>query len=316
MAASSSPAASAKPTGTKVVVSYSELSPADVQMWIAQKAGYFAKNGLNVDMRFIASSTGVAAIISGGTRIAQLGGSEAVAADVGGAHLVITATLTPVFPYTFLVAPNIKTKQDLLGKKVGVSKVGSSSDTALRAALSKEGIVPNKDVSVVSVGSRAAQTAAALSGGVQGELSHPPDSLTLESHGWHVLFDLTSLGLQAANNTVVANKSWLDSHRSVMQKYIDSIVEAEARAKADRAYTYGVLRQYLKAKSQKALQESYDFYVGKALPVLPYPKASQFTTVIEQLSQRNAKAKGFNVAPLLDPSFVQSAASRGLDKLP
>jgi NitT/TauT family transport system substrate-binding protein len=320
-AASAKPAASgsaaAKPASsglTKIIASYSEISAADLQAWIAQDGGYFEKNGLDVDLRLIESTTGIPALISGEIQIGQVGGSEALAADIGGANLVVTGTLSGVLPYTFLAAPEIKTKQDLIGKKVGVSKIGSSSDTALRAGFAKLGIVPDKDVSIISVGSRAAQTAAAQTGAVQGELSHPPDSIDLEKIGWHQLFDFTQLGLSSANTTVVANSTWLGAHKDLMQKYIDSVVQAEARAKSDKPYAESIIKKYMKVDDQQSLDETYEFYVNHVLAVLPTPSKDQFTDAIAQLSDKNDKAKGFDVSTILDTSFVKSAADRGLDK--
>ncbi len=314
-AASASASAAIKPAAAgAILVSYSELSASNQQAYVAQEQGIFQKNGLNVDLRLIPSTTGVPALIAGETNIAQLGGSEALAAAVGGADLVITASLAPVFPYTFVVAPSIKTKADLIGKKVGVSQIGSSSDVALRTGLKKYGVTPDKDVTVLAVGSRASQTAAASNGAVQGELTHPPDSLDLEKLGWHELFDLASLGLPSANTTVVASRSWLNGHKDVMQKYIDSVVTAEALAKKDKTGTEAVLKKYLKVDDQQALDETYDFYTNKVLAVLPYPKADQLSDAIEQLGEKNANAKSFNVGKILDDSFVKSAADRGLDK--
>jgi NitT/TauT family transport system substrate-binding protein len=318
-AASGSASAAAKPAAsggaqTKIIASYSEVSAANLQSWIAKDGGYFEKNGLDVDLRLIESTTGVPAVISGEVQVGQFGGSEALAAAVGGANLTVTATLSPVLPYTFLAAPDIKTRQDLTGKKVGVSKIGSSSDTALRAGFAKLGIVPDKDVSVISVGSRAAQTAAAQSGAVQGELSHPPDSIELEKIGWHQLFDFTSLGLVSANTTVAASNTWLGAHKDVMQKYIDSEVQAEARAKKDKPFAESILKKYMKIEDQQALDETYDFYVNHVLAVLPTPSADQFRDAVDQLSDKNPKVKTFNVSSIVDPSFVKSAADRGLDK--
>src|SRR5581483_2728413 len=153
-AAPASGAASAAPAGAaKISNSYSAVSADQMQPWLAIEGGFFQQKGLAVDLRLVDSAAGVPALLSGDVQIAEVGGSEVVSGIAGGADLVIIATCAPTYPYVMEVAGSIKGKDDLKGKTIGVSRFGSSSDTATRASLKKYGLDPDKDVTITQVGS-------------------------------------------------------------------------------------------------------------------------------------------------------------------
>jgi NitT/TauT family transport system substrate-binding protein len=318
---SAKPSASAEasiapvPPGT-ILASYSELTAINLPLWIAVDAGLFKKNGLTVDARLIESSLGVGALLSNEVKFAAMGGSETLAAAVGGADLVVLATLSPVYPYTLEVNASIKTAQDLKGKKLGISRIGSSSDSGTRAALKKLGLDADKDVQLVQVGSLAARTAALLSGALDGAVSALPDTLEMEARGFHPLLDLAAERLPAVNNTLVARRSWISDNKDTTQKYLDSVVEGIARAKKDKALSVGLIKKYLKERGgdDKALEATYEFNVNEIFRIPPVTTPDLFQDSITQLSEKTAKAKDFDIKTLIDNSFVENAASRGVGK--
>ncbi|HYY90068.1 MAG TPA: ABC transporter substrate-binding protein, partial [Chloroflexota bacterium] len=243
-AATAAPAQTAAPMA-QVKVGYSNITGDQLPLWYSSEMGIFGAHGLEVDAQLVAGgATTVAALLSGQIHLAQAGGSEALSATANGADLVVVATLGPVYPYVFEVVPEIKTPQDLIGKKIGVATLGGSADIATRVALRQVGIDPNKDVVIVATGSAANRTAALLSGAIQaGMAGGPPDTLELEAHGLHPLMDLAALKLPNANNTVMVQRAWLDANRATAQRYIDSLIEATVRLKKDKPTSVGILKK-------------------------------------------------------------------------
>ncbi|HVR88384.1 MAG TPA: ABC transporter substrate-binding protein [Candidatus Limnocylindria bacterium] len=281
-------------------------------IWMASEAGLFAKQALDVDVRYIAGPTSMAALLSGETQVAHIGGAEALSAVAGGADLVIIAVPGPVYPYLFYVPAAVRTAADLKGQKVGVTGVGSSTDIATRVGLPRVGLVPDKDVAIVSVGSISNLTAALLNGGVAGGMGHQPDAAVLEAKGFHALFDLASERLPFANNVIVVQRSYVAAHRDVIQRYIDAIVTAIAREKQDKSYTVTVMKKYFESTDDAAMGATWEYYARLVRPEFPYPRTDQFTDVTAELAKRNDKVKQVNLTNVLDASFVQSAADRGL----
>lgn len=307
----SATAAAAPPA--KLIVGFSEVYEGALPMWYAAQSGLFKRNGLDVDLRFTASSTGVAALVAGEIQIFQGGGSEMLSANAGGADLLVIGNLVPIYPYVFMVPAEIKTVADLKGKKVGVSMPGSTSDIATRVGLRAVGIDPDKDVTIVAVGSSQNRTAALLAGSIQGGLDQPPGYYTLEAKGFHVLFDMVSQKLPVVNNGIGLQRAWLNANRAVLQRYIDSIVQAIAALRKDKAGAIAIVRTELKVEDQRALDGTYEAAM-KLFPDLPYARPEHFADSIKVLGAKNDKIKNYDVTKMLDDSFVRSAGDRGLAK--
>lgn len=307
------PAATPTPSITPLVVGYSNISTDDTAVYVGVEDGIFRKHGLDVNAQLIAGgATTTAALLSGQIQIAQNGGSETLSAAANGADLVVVATLAGVYPYLFEVTPDITTVQGVVGKKLGVSNIGGSADIALRVALRANGVDPEKDVTIVPTGSAANRTAALTSGAIQGGMAGPPDSLAVEAIGLHPILDLASQHLPSANTVVVTKRSYAQQNHDVVQRYVDAIVESMIQLKKDRSGTIAILEKDYQSNDDHAMGVAYDFYANEVAQVLPYPKAEQFTDAIAALSVTNPKIKDVDLAKLLDSSFVQSAADRGL----
>jgi NitT/TauT family transport system substrate-binding protein len=309
-AAAATQAAPAQTVSVKV--SYSNPIATNLPEWMAFEAGIFKQNGLDVELTNIASSTGIPAVLSGDVQFAAIGGSETLSAAVQGADLAIIGISAPVYPFVLMAQPSITSIDQLKGKKIGVSNVGSSSDIATRVMLRKVGLDPENDVTIVPVGSLQNRTAALINGAIDAGVAQPPEQLALEDKGLHILYDLAAEKLPAATDTIVVQRTWLNGHRDVAQHYIDSIVLAIARSKKDKEKAISVLQKYLNTDDQRALETTYDFFVNNVTPEYPMPRVELFADSVAQLSASNDKVKDFDISKVLDPSFVQSAMDRNL----
>src|SRR5581483_11847118 len=307
----------ASAAGEKVIVVYSTIASLYLPLWYGQEAGIFARNGINAEVQLLSnSSAAMAALLSGNAQIYQGGRSDIVSAVVGGADLVALATIAPVYPYKLEVAPEIKTPQDLKGKKLAIASQGDTSDVATRLTLQKFGLEPDKDVALIAVGGVPQRTAALVGGAVQGTVDSPPSVFALEAQGFHPLFDITALGLPSANQVVTVQRSYLSSHRDLIQRYVDSMIQSFAKLKTDKPRGVELMKRYYKSDDESAMSRGYDYATQEAIAALPYPKVEQFKDSIDILSKTKPKVVGFNVASILDDSFVKSAAERHLDTTP
>ena len=304
----------APPPAVHLEVSYSNVIGDELPLWATKEGGFFDKNGLDVNLSNIASAQGVPAVIAGQVTFAQVGGSEVLSANAGGADLVVVAQLAGVYPFVLEVAADIKTVADLKGKKIGVSTVGSSSDIATRVALKKMGLDPEKDVSILAVGSAANRVAALFAGSIQGGVSQPPDSLDLEAKGFHVLYDLASQKLPSANTSVAVRRSYIAQNKDVVQRYVDAIVLGIKKLKSDKAFGISVLKKYFNSTDDAKMGVTYDFYALSVAPVQPFAKLEMYTDSQVTLGATNAAVKSYDLSKMLDSTFVQSSIDRNLDK--
>lgn len=316
-AAASKPAPSggaqqASPTATHMAVSYGSVSGSQLPVFVAQDAGIFKKNGLSTDLKYVMGAASISALLAGDLQVVLPGGSDAIGASAQGADVAVLATIVPVYNFVIQVTPEIKAPQNLKGKKLGVTSLGSATDIALRVGLRKIGLDPNKDVSIVAVGSSQNSGAALLNGLIQGTVVSPgPDSIKLTKAGFPIVLDLTALHLPASTQTITVRKSLIASDRPAVQRVVDSMIQSIVTIKKDKQVAVSILSKYLKLDDQQALEAIYDANV-KVFQSLPYTKPDQFADALEELGKGNAKIKDFDLSKLIDNSFIDSAASRGI----
>ena len=138
---------------TKLSAAYSAESSWSLATWVAYDGGLFKKYGLEVDLVLIRSAATItAALLAGEAPMIQLGGNGTIQAALQGADSVNVLTLVPIIPQSLVVTPNIKTSEDLRGKRIGVSRFGALSDLVVRRYLRKFGLDPVKDVTIVQIG--------------------------------------------------------------------------------------------------------------------------------------------------------------------
>ncbi|MFI5268402.1 MAG: ABC transporter substrate-binding protein [Chloroflexota bacterium] len=286
-----------------------------LHLWVAEDGGIFEKDGLNVQDTLVSSSNAtMAALLSGQIDIAQSGGSDAVSASANGADVVVLAVEIPVYSYLLEVPASIKTLAGLKGGKIGIDSYGSSPDIAVRIALKKGGLDPDKDVSIIPVGNMPTRVAALMQGAIQGTVLNPPASLQVEDKGYHPLINLAQLKLPAVSQSTIAQRSWVAAHRDAAQKYIDTLLLADQRIRQDKPFTIQVMKKYLKSDDDRGMNNAYDFYVGQVYQPAPFPKPEMFQDSIAELSKTVPALKNYDVTKILDPSFVQNAVDRGLAK--
>ena len=319
VAASQAATASAAPKDSpmacckKVIAAYSNVSADDWVQWYAFEKGIFKERGLDVDLQSISGGAQTsAALIASQIAVGQFGGSEALSANAAGADLVIIANMAPVYPYILYAQKTIKTVADLKGKKVGVSNKGGSSDIATRAALKANGLDPDKDVSIVAVGSHANRTAALLNGSIDAGVDDPPEDQELIKNGLVAIYDLNKL--PASNTGVIVQRSWLTANKDIAQAYIDAIVIARSRMAKDKDGATAVLLKYFK-NDPASNEHAYNFFIAgtnPVTPVYPLPLPEQMKDAVTILGADNDKIKTVDLTKLNDPTFVKSAQDRKL----
>jgi NitT/TauT family transport system substrate-binding protein len=303
-------AATATPTPVKVRAAYGNVTPANLAPFYAKEKGIFLQNGLDVDLSLIdGGGKAMAALLGSSVDIAQLGGTEAMSAFAGGAEIEAVTLFVPVSPWVLMAPASYTGPNDLKGKTVGVASKGGSSEIAADQAIDKLGLKLS-DVSILSTGSTANLTAAMLANQVYAGPGHPPDTAALLKAGFKVIMDLASQKVPAVENCTIVTKKFAAEHKDVMQKYVDSLVQAIVAMKKDKAGTLPVMQKLLNVTDQDALSQTYDYYVSSIFPTYPEVTPDAWTYSRDQLVATNPAVKNLDVTKVIDNSFVKDAQSR------
>ena len=116
-----------------------------------------------------------------------------------------------------MVARDIARPDQLKGKAVAVSRVGSSSDFATRYALEKYGLVPDKDVSILQIGSQPARFAALEAGKIHGIMVSIPVTARAAKAGFNTLADLQMLGLEYQHTALAVTQNLIKTQPDLVR---------------------------------------------------------------------------------------------------
>jgi len=95
----------------------------------------------------------------------------------------MVAVMVNTLPYSLVAAKGITTWNQLKGKKVGISRFGSGTDTSMRLVAKRFGLDPVKDLVILQGGTQPSRLQAVLAGSLDATLVSPPLDLTAKSWG-------------------------------------------------------------------------------------------------------------------------------------
>jgi NitT/TauT family transport system substrate-binding protein len=293
-----------------VRAAYQNITPANLAPYFAKDQGIFLKHGLDVDLPLIdGGAKAMAALLGGSVDIIQVGGTEVMSAFVGGGDVEAVALFVPVSPWVLMAPASYTGANDLKGKVVGVASKGGSAEIAAIQMIERLGLKLT-DVSIQSFGSVANLTAAMLAGQAYAGPGHPPDTARLFAANFKVISDLAKEKVPATENTTATTKKFASANKEIVQKYVDSLVDAITVMKKDKATTLKVMQALLKVDDQAALSQTYDFYVTAIFPVYPEMTPPVWTYSRDELAKTNAAVKDLDVTKVFDNSFVADAQKR------
>lgn len=301
----------------KVTVAYGSIGGGMWPAIVAQKKGIFGKNGLDVTYIFIEGGTrALTAMISGEVRLLQVGGTEVINAALGGADVVIVSSLVNTLSFDLIVTPDILRADDLKGRRLAISRFGSTTDVGLQLALRKLNINP-KDVAFLQIGSNPARLNAMLTGQVQGGLlnsdSHAP---LARKQGLRTLASLPDLGIEFLQLSTVTSRGYARSHPQVVRQYLKAQVEAIAWLKDEnhRQEAQQILGSFLRNQDRELLDNMYDSLVRKVFRPAPYATAGGAQNILEQIALSNPKAKQARAEDFIDSRMIKELEESGFIK--
>src|SRR6516164_6362539 len=255
-------AAQTKPP-TKIIVGYGSIDGAIAPLWLAKETKLFEKRGL--DVLLVGMGTGsisLRALIAKEVDIASLAGAGLVQAALQGADTVIVASAINGFIFKVFTAPEITTLAQMKGKKLGVSRYGATSDFAIRLALRKWGINPERDISILQIGTtqdtlRAMQTRMLDAGVLSGTAS-----LIARKAGFRELEDLAELGLHYPMAPLGSTKSYVQKNPAIIKEFMLAYIEGIHDYKRNKEAALKVLRKYTRNEDREVLEDSYSYYAN------------------------------------------------------
>ena len=296
-------------------IAYSSISGAYVGIWMAHDAGLFAKEGLDDQIIFIPSATQLAQVtVAGDVDIASLGGGPMIAAVLSGADLKIIGNNVNKMIFSIHTKPDVKSVEELRGKRIGVTRFGSSSDVSARYALRKSNLDPNKDVILLQLGQMSSIFGALKSGAIEGGLVSPPTQFLSEKIGFKELVSITDMDYAYPNPAMAVPGELIRKKPDLIDRFMRAYVRGMHRARNDRDFTIKTLAKYTTVPDPALLSRTYDFYVGKVVERAPYVNMQGIQNAIDDLARTLPAAKNAKPEQFVDLRFLEKIEKSGLLK--
>jgi len=287
-----------------VRTAYSALSAGIGTLWLTQEEGYFKKHGLDSNLIYIrGGSTAVQALLSGEIQFGHLSPAPMLTAWAQGADFVWIGTTTHQMVFTLIVDTSIVKGPDLKGKKIGITRIGSASDLALRTALEQFGLGP-KDVTMIALGGIPEILAAMRAGAVNGGILSPPTSTAAREMGYRPLLHIPDLGREFTFSGIAAKRSFVQSQPEIARAYMASLTDGANVYKEDGRAALQVLRKYLRAED-RILEGGYKEYSG-AISSPPYPGLKGLEAVRDSLLDSTPQLRNADLRKFVDNRFVRA----------
>ena len=302
---------------SKIVIAYSSISGNMAPLWVTYEKGFFNKYGLDAQLVLVEGGSRAAqSLASGDVSFAQMAGAGVIQSNLKGTDVVMIAGILNTMNYQFIVDKNIQQPDQLKGKTLAVSRYGSSSDFATRFALDKYGLVPEKDVRILEIGTQPDRFAALESGRIQGAMLEVPQSLRAKKMGFRVLANLKMLGLEYQHTALATTRSLIKAQPDLVRKVMKAYVEGIHYYKTHQKESLTVLEKYLRTNNAEALKQIHEDIGLALMPTKPYPTLKGIHAMLQELGGNEPNVKTAGGERFVDLNFVKELDTSGfIDRL-
>jgi NitT/TauT family transport system substrate-binding protein len=301
----------------RVKIAYSSADASNAVWFLALDAGLYRKHALDVELVFIQSSTtSVSSVVAGDIQVANTSGGAVASAVVGGANLIMTACYINTLPYELVVQASVKSAEDLKGKSVGISRVGSASDVAARALIRGLGLEPVKEVPIIQVGGPAERAAAFRTERIVGFPS-PPGTIHLAKGMPHRILISTADFQKRFDFPYICStttKTFLATNRDTVRRLTMALIEATHFLKTRKEETKKYIAKYTRQNNPQYLEASYMANVKLHERVPLVTRAGTEVQIKEALSRKPGAT--IKIEDMVDDSIVRELEKSGfIDKV-
>ena len=302
------------PAGAETLrIAYTSIAVVYGPLWLTKEAGLFKKYNIEPEFIYIAGGPpSLQALIAGDVAISFTAAGATVAANLQGSDAVLLGASIDSLPFELWSIAAIKEASQLKGTKLGVSRIGATTDFVARYLLKKWNLQPDKDVAIFQTGSGPQVFAALKGGSIQsGVLSTGPETLNAEAAGYVRLADVSTSGLVYPFGPFAARQAFLKSQPDLVGRFMKAYVEGMHRFKTDKSAALAVLEKYTKQKTTAATEKIYELYATKYFKRAPEATPAAIQTILEEISASRPLPAGIAPQRFAESRFIRELVSSG-----
>jgi NitT/TauT family transport system substrate-binding protein len=299
---------------SKLLLGYSSLSSNQTPVWVAKEEGFYKRFGLDADLILIEGSTrGAQALIAGDLPIIGMAGQAIISARARGADLVAVAGMVNKMNYIFVGSPSVKTPEDLKGKRIGTSQIGTASYHGVVLALKQWHLDARRDrITILQVGTQAARVASINSGGSDAIIVNPGLSSAMKQRGYNILADFSDLPIAYPLQLMATKERFLKSEPDLAERLVKAFVAGNTFTvdPKNKTRVKGVLAKYLRLGNIEQAEEHYQSALA-VLPRKPYVDIAGIASMIEFLSESDPAAAKIKPEQVINHTIMKKLDDSG-----
>ena len=282
--------------------------------YIAEEKGFFKRRELDTKIVTFSRSNDINALVAGDIQFDLTAPDKVIHSALGGYPVKMVMGTARGLNLALVVHPSIKSAADLRGKSVAITGYSGLPYTGLLLCLKELGMTKDQVVPL-NIGGKTARFEALPGNKVPAAILDPPYTTFAAKEGYKLLVDLAPLEVPYLRNIVaVSEKSLRDDSRTVA-RFVAALAEGIQfyRNKANKDDSMKILAKYLRLpleKNRALIEEGYETY-REIMLKKPYADPSAMKILLEIIAEANPKAKGMNLAALIDSSFVERLDREG-----
>jgi NitT/TauT family transport system substrate-binding protein len=295
---------------TKTRINWTAVTGAQSGMFMAQQEGLFKKNGLDVELVHIPSSSrGIQTILAGEIAFSFMDGANEVQADIKGANIALVAGATNRQVFSLMARPEIKKIGDLRGKKIGITRIGSSTHTSALFALGTAGLKPS-DYQILPLMEVPNILTALMAGQVDAGVVSPPTNSRARKAGLNELMNLAKEGPEYVSVGVGTSRSYINANEDIVRRVVRSYAEGVYLFKTNKEMALKMIQNQLKVKDVDIQEDTYNQF-RQYLEYPPYVSRKAMEAVIADVAEKEPAAKAAKPDDFIDMRFVAELEKEG-----
>lgn len=290
----------------KFRVAYTAFAGTFTILWLGKDAGLYQKQGVDMELLFIGSSTtAVQALLAGDVDIVYSAAAAVVDANLAGADLTMIGCQYDTGQTSFFTTPAVATVAALKGKAVGVSRFGAFSDFVARYVLKKNRLQPIKDVALLQLGGTREIIGGMQKNLVQGGAISLPLSLQARKLGFRELLTTATLELPFDYGCFIVKNSQVHARREELKKLLRATIAAYDTAIQEPALAKKAIGRYTRTTDSATLDATYKENVKDYALRIPYVSPAGLSSIVDFRAETSPEAKKLAIEKMYDNSLLQ-----------
>jgi NitT/TauT family transport system substrate-binding protein len=309
----------AAPAQVKITIGYAAISPRTVPLLIAQEQGLFAKHGIDARMVLIRGApTLVASLISGDIEVGYTGGTAVVGAAAQGVYLRILSSVSNKLTHTLIAGPNVKSAEQLRGKKFGIQSIGGSTWMHTMLAIEHVGLDVKRDnLSLLVVGDSVLIGQSLEAGRIEAATLDGALVRRLKGKGFSVIAELSPANIPMLNQAIVSSQDYVQKRPEIVERILMTLVESLAYSLApmNKAVVVKTMMRRFQISDSNVAEEGYQDYLT-SVERRPYPSLDGLRNIKRLMATQNPKVANVKIEELADNRFIRRLDESGfIDKV-